>query len=98
MSFSKFQSVLRTLITVLTSEEQALGLQQPVGVGQRPKPMGEIPVKILSVTIFLFTHKNLSTDTILLFYSEVARCVCQLSPNYDNSVSLRLSFYLDFAN
>ncbi|XP_071845788.1 3'-5' RNA helicase YTHDC2-like isoform X2 [Apostichopus japonicus] len=33
------ESVLRTLITVLTSEEQALGLQQPVGVGQRPKPM-----------------------------------------------------------
>ncbi|KAJ8029622.1 3'-5' RNA helicase YTHDC2 [Holothuria leucospilota] len=33
------EAILRTLITVLSSEEQALGLQQPVGVGQRPKPM-----------------------------------------------------------
>ncbi|XP_071478246.1 3'-5' RNA helicase YTHDC2-like [Diadema antillarum] len=33
------EAVLKTIIHVLTSEEQALGLQQPVGVGQRPKPM-----------------------------------------------------------
>ncbi len=34
------QAVLRTIVKVLSNEEQALGLQQPVGVGQRPKPMG----------------------------------------------------------
>lgn len=33
------EQLLRTIITVLTNEEQALGLQQPAGVGQRPKPM-----------------------------------------------------------
>ncbi|XP_063956231.1 3'-5' RNA helicase YTHDC2-like isoform X1 [Lytechinus pictus] len=33
------EAVLKTLIKVLTNEEQSLGLQQPVGVGQRPKPM-----------------------------------------------------------
>lgn len=33
------EQLLRAIITVLTNEEQALGLQQPAGVGQRPKPM-----------------------------------------------------------
>ncbi|XP_071794185.1 3'-5' RNA helicase YTHDC2-like isoform X2 [Asterias amurensis] len=33
------EAVLRTIVKVLSNEEQALGLQQPVGVGQRPKPM-----------------------------------------------------------
>ena len=31
--------VIRTLIAVLTTEEQALGLQQPPGIGQRPRPV-----------------------------------------------------------
>lgn len=31
--------VIKTIVQVLTSQEQALGLQQPVGVGQRPRPM-----------------------------------------------------------
>jgi hypothetical protein len=31
--------VIKTIVQVLTSEEQSLGLQQPVGVGQRPRPM-----------------------------------------------------------
>ena len=30
------------MIAVLTNEEQALGLQQPAGIGQRPRPMGEL--------------------------------------------------------
>ncbi|KAG1669651.1 3'-5' RNA helicase YTHDC2 [Nymphon striatum] len=33
------EMVLSTLVNVLTSQEQDLGLQQPVGIGQRPKPM-----------------------------------------------------------
>ncbi len=33
------QSVIRAVIAVLTNEEQAAGLQQPAGIGQRPKPM-----------------------------------------------------------
>ncbi|XP_038072672.1 3'-5' RNA helicase YTHDC2-like isoform X2 [Patiria miniata] len=33
------EAVLRTIVKVLSNEEQSLGLQQPVGIGQRPKPM-----------------------------------------------------------
>ena len=33
------EAVIRTIVEVLTVEEQRLGLQQPVGVGQRPRPM-----------------------------------------------------------
>ncbi len=34
------QSVIRAVVGVLTHEEQALRLQQPAGIGQRPRPMG----------------------------------------------------------
>ncbi|XP_051523162.1 3'-5' RNA helicase YTHDC2 isoform X2 [Myxocyprinus asiaticus] len=30
---------IRTLVSVLTAEEQNVGLQQPTGIGQRPRPM-----------------------------------------------------------
>lgn len=33
------KSTLSVLVTVLTSEEQVLGLRQPSGVGARPRPM-----------------------------------------------------------
>lgn len=33
------EHVVKTVISVLTAEEQSLGLQQPVGIGQRPRPM-----------------------------------------------------------
>ncbi|KAK2151127.1 hypothetical protein LSH36_375g06007 [Paralvinella palmiformis] len=33
------ENVIRTIVAVLTSEEQMLGLQQPVGIGKRPKLM-----------------------------------------------------------
>ncbi|XP_013779316.1 probable ATP-dependent RNA helicase YTHDC2 isoform X2 [Limulus polyphemus] len=33
------EAVVRAIVGVLTAEEQALGLQQPAGIGQRPKPM-----------------------------------------------------------
>lgn len=33
------ESTVRTIVGVLTNEEQALGLQQPSGIGQRPRPM-----------------------------------------------------------
>ncbi|XP_033121798.1 3'-5' RNA helicase YTHDC2-like [Anneissia japonica] len=33
------EAVLRSVIQVLSNEEQMAGLQQPVGIGQRPKPM-----------------------------------------------------------
>ncbi|KAI1301810.1 3'-5' RNA helicase YTHDC2 [Halotydeus destructor] len=32
-------AVIKTIVDVMTTEEQVLGLQQPVGVGQRPRPM-----------------------------------------------------------
>lgn len=33
------EKVINTLVTVLTNEEQACGLQQPSGIGQRPRPL-----------------------------------------------------------
>ncbi|XP_011502346.1 PREDICTED: probable ATP-dependent RNA helicase YTHDC2 [Ceratosolen solmsi marchali] len=33
------EQVIKTLITVITNEEQACGLQQPLGIGQRPRPL-----------------------------------------------------------
>ncbi|XP_075935608.1 3'-5' RNA helicase YTHDC2 isoform X1 [Anarhichas minor] len=33
------EAVIRTLVSVLAAEEQAAGLQQPTGIGQRPRPM-----------------------------------------------------------
>lgn len=33
------EKVVNTLVTVLTNEEQACGLQQPSGIGQRPRPL-----------------------------------------------------------
>jgi hypothetical protein len=33
------EAVVKTVVSVLTAEEQAMGLQQPSGIGQRPRPM-----------------------------------------------------------
>uniref|UniRef100_UPI003AAAF468 3'-5' RNA helicase YTHDC2 isoform X2 n=1 Tax=Centroberyx gerrardi TaxID=166262 RepID=UPI003AAAF468 len=33
------EATIRTLVTVLAAEEKAAGLQQPTGIGQRPRPM-----------------------------------------------------------
>ncbi|XP_056289320.1 3'-5' RNA helicase YTHDC2 isoform X2 [Pseudoliparis swirei] len=33
------EAIIRTLVSVLAAEEQAAGLQQPTGIGQRPRPM-----------------------------------------------------------
>ncbi|KAK7115641.1 3'-5' RNA helicase YTHDC2-like [Littorina saxatilis] len=33
------EEVVRAVINILTNEEQAVGLQQPAGIGQRPRPM-----------------------------------------------------------
>lgn len=33
------EQVIKTLVSVITNEEQACGLQQPLGVGQRPRPL-----------------------------------------------------------
>ncbi|XP_073533333.1 3'-5' RNA helicase YTHDC2 isoform X2 [Phyllobates terribilis] len=39
------EATIRAVITVLTNEEQSAGLQQPSGIGQRPRPMSseELP-------------------------------------------------------
>ncbi|KAG8598146.1 hypothetical protein GDO81_002511 [Engystomops pustulosus] len=39
------EATIRSVITVLTTEEQSAGLQQPSGIGQRPRPMSseELP-------------------------------------------------------
>ncbi|XP_026195327.1 3'-5' RNA helicase YTHDC2 isoform X3 [Anabas testudineus] len=33
------EAIIRTLVSVLAAEEQQAGLQQPTGIGQRPRPM-----------------------------------------------------------
>lgn len=33
------ETTIRAVVSVLSSEEQAAGLQQPTGIGQRPKPI-----------------------------------------------------------
>ena len=33
------EQVIKTLVTVITNEEQIYGLQQPLGIGQRPRPL-----------------------------------------------------------
>nr|XP_055054283.1 3'-5' RNA helicase YTHDC2 isoform X2 [Misgurnus anguillicaudatus] len=33
------EATIRTLVSVLSAEEQTAGLQQPTGIGQRPRPM-----------------------------------------------------------
>lgn len=33
------EKVVSTLVNVITNEEQACGLQQPSGIGQRPRPL-----------------------------------------------------------
>ena len=33
------EHVVKTLVSVLTAEEQACGLKQPQGIGQRPRPL-----------------------------------------------------------
>ncbi|XP_061172936.1 3'-5' RNA helicase YTHDC2-like isoform X2 [Saccostrea echinata] len=35
------EAVIKAVISVLSNEEQALGFQQPAGIGQRPRPMTE---------------------------------------------------------
>ncbi|VDO01733.1 unnamed protein product [Rodentolepis nana] len=39
LSYHNSKALLSTVIAVLTSEEQSLGLRQPTGVGARPRPM-----------------------------------------------------------
>lgn len=33
------ETTVRAIVAVLSTEEQAAGLQQPSGIGQRPRPM-----------------------------------------------------------
>lgn len=33
------EAIVRAVVAVLTAEEQSAGLQQPSGIGQRPRPV-----------------------------------------------------------
>ena len=39
MYYQVDEDVVKTVVSVLTAEEQAMGLQQPSGIGQRPHLM-----------------------------------------------------------
>ncbi|XP_023808560.1 probable ATP-dependent RNA helicase YTHDC2 isoform X3 [Oryzias latipes] len=54
------EDVLGTLVSVLGVEEQKAGLQQPTGIGQRPKPMSSEEVLKMSV----MTAKNSREATV----------------------------------
>nr|XP_046231082.1 3'-5' RNA helicase YTHDC2 isoform X2 [Scatophagus argus] len=43
------EAIIRTLVSVLATEEQKVGLQQPTGIGQRPRPMSSDEVAHASV-------------------------------------------------
>ncbi|XP_053557527.1 3'-5' RNA helicase YTHDC2 [Bombina bombina] len=42
------EATIRTIIAVLSTEEQCAGLQQPSGIGQRPKPMSSEELTVSS--------------------------------------------------
>ncbi|KAL6097396.1 ythdc2 [Pungitius sinensis] len=45
------EAIIRTLVSVLGAEEQAAGLQQPTGIGQRPRPMSSDDGPLASMKI-----------------------------------------------
>ncbi|MEQ2178151.1 hypothetical protein GOODEAATRI_010983 [Goodea atripinnis] len=56
------ETVIQTLVSVLGAEEQEAGLQQPTGIGQRPRPMSSVDGPRSSVRISK-TSPQLPTHT-----------------------------------
>ncbi|XP_075692702.1 3'-5' RNA helicase YTHDC2 isoform X3 [Rhinoderma darwinii] len=54
------EATIRAVITVLTTEEQSIGLQQPSGIGQRPRPMPSEELPLSSSWTTNPSHKSLA--------------------------------------
>ncbi|NXC69510.1 YTDC2 helicase, partial [Anhinga anhinga] len=55
------EAIVRAVTAVLSSEEQAAGLQQPTGIGQRPRPMTSEELPIAST--WRSTNRKSSAET-----------------------------------
>ncbi|ESO89626.1 hypothetical protein LOTGIDRAFT_124894 [Lottia gigantea] len=52
------ESIIRAVINVLTNEEQSIGLQQPAGIGQRPRPMYLFTCIVATETMMSGSHRG----------------------------------------
>ncbi|KAG9487928.1 hypothetical protein GDO78_007629 [Eleutherodactylus coqui] len=52
------EATIRAVISMLTAEEQSVGLQQPSGIGQRPRPMSSEELPVSSSWRSSHSHKN----------------------------------------
>lgn len=51
------EATVRAVVAVLTAEEQSAGLQQPSGIGQRPRPLAS------EDNLFASTRRSTNTRT-----------------------------------
>ena len=75
------ESIIRAVIQVLTSEERALDLQQPAGIGQRPRPMSSETV--------VSSGGSHSSSTDVDHFDDAASIVDQLSTSPTRTMQLR---------
>lgn len=57
------ETTVRAIIAVLTSEEQSAGLQQPSGIGQRPRPMASEELPLAAPTWRSINSRKSSAET-----------------------------------
>ncbi|XP_061045508.1 3'-5' RNA helicase YTHDC2 isoform X3 [Eubalaena glacialis] len=74
------EATIRAIIAVLSTEEQSAGLQQPSGIGQRPRPMSseELP---LASSWRSNNSRKISADTEFSAESTTAERVLMKSPS-----------------
>lgn len=62
LNFQEDDSVLKTIVAVLSAEEQKHGLKQPTGIGKRPlnNPKESISkfIVVLNVSIFMKVYSS----------------------------------------
>uniref|UniRef100_A0A8D1XMI5 RNA helicase n=1 Tax=Sus scrofa TaxID=9823 RepID=A0A8D1XMI5_PIG len=74
------EATIRAIIAVLSTEEQAAGLQQPSGIGQRPRPMSSEELPLASSWRSNNSRKS-SADTEFSDESTTAERVLMKSPS-----------------
>ncbi|KAI5141604.1 3'-5' Rna Helicase Ythdc2, partial [Manis pentadactyla] len=74
------EAVIRAIIAVLSTEEQSAGLQQPSGIGQRPRPMSSEELPLTSSWRSNNSRKS-SADTEFSEESATAERVLMKSPS-----------------
>uniref|UniRef100_A0A669DMK3 RNA helicase n=1 Tax=Oreochromis niloticus TaxID=8128 RepID=A0A669DMK3_ORENI len=71
------EAVIQTLVSVLGAEEQAAGLQQPTGIGQRPRPIYQFSDHQSSSISSCSATLDCQSDTVDHFSSRKVLTVCQ---------------------